>query len=418
MRFSKNSRIPAPAAVVLEALHLREPQFAGLRALTDAQWREALKFANRAQIKLPLRRCAREAMPSWVRELTDCNAANNLERLRRIQELYQTLDTQLRRTGIEYIALKGLTQCRLSGIEPADRVQYDIDLYTPPAQAAAARDAVIALGYEPLQSMEKFPTDHIPALIRKTGWEWRGDYFDPEIPLAVEIHFQFWNERTECLRAAGINGFWERRVVSDAGRAHIPALALVDTLGYSATHLLKHVLQGSAKPFHIYELARSLERYADDAAFWKQWRELHSPELRRLEAAMFLLAAEWFGCSISPAATEEIDRLPAATRAWFGSSSETPAVAMFHATKHELWLHLSLLDSRRDRLTVLRRRLLPTTMPGPIDAVHIPECELVWRRRALKQIRYAAYVAGRARHHAASLARLIASAPKFGVTRR
>ena len=35
-------------------------------------------------------------------------------------------------------------------------------------------------------------------LIRKTGWKWREDYFDPEMPTAVELHFAFWNERAEC----------------------------------------------------------------------------------------------------------------------------------------------------------------------------------------------------------------------------
>jgi len=62
----------------------------------------------------------------------------------------------------------------------------------------AAR-AVAKLGFVPLENMDRFPTDHLPAMIRKTGWEWGGDYYDPAMPLAVEIHFRFWNESLERL---------------------------------------------------------------------------------------------------------------------------------------------------------------------------------------------------------------------------
>ena len=54
----------------------------------------------------------------------------------------------------------------------------------------------------------------------------------------------------------------------------------------------------------------------------------------------------------------------------------------------------SLLDSPWDALAVARRRLLPLNLPGPVDAVHIPESELTWRRRALKRVRYVRHVKG------------------------
>ena len=57
--------------------------------------------------------------------------------------------------------------------------------------------------------MEDFPTDHLPVLIRRTGWEWRGDFFDPDIPMGVELHFQFWNPRLERLPAPDTDRFDE-----------------------------------------------------------------------------------------------------------------------------------------------------------------------------------------------------------------
>ena len=97
------------------------------------------------------------------------------------------------RLPVDFVALKGITQCDLFGIRPEDRAQSDIDLYCPRETVDAARDALIAAGYQPIAGLEAFPTDHLPALMRPTPWKWRGDFFDPEMPLAIELHFQFWN---------------------------------------------------------------------------------------------------------------------------------------------------------------------------------------------------------------------------------
>jgi MFS family permease len=396
--------IPRGAAAALAALHLREPKLDELAGLSDAEWGDALNFTDRSQLTLPLRSsAARESMPAWVRERTGACAARNLEKLRRLEEQYRALDKCLKAADVDYLALKGLAHCPEFGASASDRMQYDIDLYTPRERVYAARDAVIALGFVPLESMESSPTDHLPALIRKTGWEWRGDFFDPEIPIAVELHFRFWNERLERLRAPGVEEFWPRRVRRQVAGVEMGALCPVDALGFASLHLLKHVVQGSGRASHIYEVARFLDARADDDDFWNAWRALHSPELRRLEAAMFRLAREWFGGQVGPAAEEEMERLPVATQRWFDEFAASPAQRIFHPAKDELWLHLSLLDSPWDALAVARRRLLPMSLPGPVDAIHIPESELTWKRRALRRARYLRHMARRVGHHAQTL---------------
>ena len=65
--------------------------------------------------------------------------------------------------------------------------------------------------------------DHLPRMIRKTGWKWREDYFDPEMPTAVELHFSFWNERVECFSAGDLTPFWARRVVREVAGLQLPA---------------------------------------------------------------------------------------------------------------------------------------------------------------------------------------------------
>ena len=391
-------RLPGFARAVLAALDLRDPRRDALGRLSEQEWRAALDYCDRARLTLALREAAGDAMPPWVRERTDQNAAANLLRLAALEENYRAVAGWLQAAGVEFVALKGITHGALFGVGREIRMQYDIDLFCPRESGRAAEAALLERGYQPMEGMESVPTDHLPALVPKNGWVWRGDFFDREIPTPVEIHFRFWNEDLERLPAPGTEEFWMRRTTHAAAGIDLPVLAPPDALAYAALHLLKHVLRRSAHPFHVYELACILEARAADAAFWDEWRELHAPGLRRLEAVSFRLAHEWFACGLAPIARQEIEALPAATGAWFAEFAASPAGRFFHHGKDELWLHLSLLASRRDRWRVARQRLLPAS-PPPSMAGYTPAGDTAWRRRG----RYLAHAAQRLRHHALAL---------------
>ncbi len=405
--------IPEGPRAVLAALHLTEPDREGLSRLSDAAWAEALAFADRTRLPLAVRRAAPQAgLPRWVRQRLEHNAAGNRERIRCIREIYREMQTRLAAAGIAFVALKGLTHCpHFCAAE--ERPQYDIDLYVPPAAAQAAQDVFLAWGYEPIRGMDSFPTDHLPALIRKTGWEWRGDYFDVEIPLAVEIHVRFWNEKLERLPAPGVEQFWERRIVREVAGLELPVLDAADALGYAALHFLRHLLQGSARPFHAYELACFLDARAGDAAFWQRWQQCHAPALRRLEAVSFRVAQKWFGSRGGPCVEAEIETLPEDVQAWLETFATAPLAAQFRPNKDELWLHLSLLHSLSDCLRVVRRRLLPLQIPGPVDAVFVPDSQMSYRRRLLQQVRRARFAARRAAHHLRVLPGVLVSGARW-----
>jgi MFS family permease len=396
--------LPNGPAAALAALHLAEPELRAIRRLTDRDWRRALDYCDRSHLTLALRRAARDAMPDWVREQTDRNAAQNQQRLRRTEEAYRAVAQCLTTHGIEFLALKGIAHCAQFGTTAAERVQYDIDLFSPPESVHAAEVALRELGYERIPRMENFPTDHLPTLIRKTGWEWRGDFFDIDIPLSVELHFRFWNDAVERLPAPGTDEFWGRRGRLRVADVDLDVLRLPDALAYAGLHFLRHVLRGDTIAFHAYEIARFLDTRSEDGQFWDEWSALHSPPLRRLQAVAFRLAAEWFGCRVAPALEREMAALPSATELWFADFATAPASSQFNSNKEELWLHLSLIEARLDRLSVARRRLLPGNLPQDGGAVHVPRNELTWRKRARYKLRHFAYVARRARRHAVSLA--------------
>jgi predicted MFS family arabinose efflux permease len=395
---------PGPRAV-LAALHLYEPWSLGLKELTEREWREALSFCDRSRLTLLFRDAAAGFMPDWALERTNRDAVKNASRLKTVLGLHRNLEQWISAEGIETLILKGVTQYPDYCERLESRAQYDVDLFCGRAGVDTAQNALIARGYEPMASAESRPADHLPTLIRKTGWEWRGDFFDPEIPLAVELHFQFWDVRTERLPAPGVEEFWSRRIAREIAGMQFTTLHPVDALGYASLHFLRHVLRGSLALCQAYELAYFLNSRAKDEAFWEAWRVWHSPALRRLEAVSFHLAQSWFGGQACERAQEEVAALPEMTKAWFDSFALSPVTGLYGSNKDELWLHLSLLESRRDVISVARRRLLPGRLPGPVDAVYIPEREMTWRRQALKQARYAAYMASRFRHHVFALPR-------------
>ena len=416
--WARDRRLPPGIRAVLASLHLSHPERETLRSLDERAWQAALSFCDRTQLTLVFGRAAGGQLPEWVRARIERNLRDNTERLEQARAAALEIDGAFHAAGVEYAVLKGFTQSPRYVPDPRLRVQYDLDLYCPPEPLLRAREVLLGLGYEPLRGFESYPLDHLPAMVRKTGWQWRGDYFDPGMPVSVDLHFRFWDEATERLEAPGLDAFWERRTGYAGGGRCLPVLDPADALGYTALHLLRHVLRGSLRPYHAYELACFLHAHAADEAFWNRWTELHQPRLKRLEAVAFQLAAEWFGCRLPGAAAEQVEALPEETRLWFERSGAAPVRGLIRPNKDELWLHLALLASAGDKLRVLRRRLLPVLIPAPVDAVHVPEAEKTlavrWRARA----KYSAWVAGRAGYHLRTLApALVEGARWWNVTR-
>jgi hypothetical protein len=337
-----------------------------------------LAFADRAQLTLLLSRLVQNPH-------IDSALARNTQRVAKIAAEYAEIAPRF-----DHVVLKGFTHVPEFIDDLRLRVQYDLDLYVPRAEAGKAREALTVLGYQPIQGTESLAMDHLPAMVRKTGWKWRGDFFDPEIPTSIEVHFQFWDTSTERLRAESLDDFWSRR------ESH--QLALVDKLGYAALHLTRHLLRGNVRAFHVWELANFLNSH-HAPEFWREWQRVHPPSTRRLESVAFLLAKQWFACRVPHLVEDSIDRLSPSIHRWFEIYGWSPIEGIFAPNKDELWLHMALLDSRFDRFDVLRRRLIPMSPPGPVDAVYTPEDQLTLGRRITRTARNFGYAASRALHH-------------------
>jgi predicted MFS family arabinose efflux permease len=360
--------LPPHVTAVMEALSFGDSRRDGLRSMADLEWKHILSHWGFVRLTLPLRHRFGDDLPLWVREQIDRNIEDNTERFRRIQMAYGEIAAALCEAGVEHVVLKGFAQWPATMESPRVRAQSDIDLYCPPESIFRARDVLVGLGYESDQGGEHQDTDHLPAMSRKSDYQWRGNHFDPGLPAGVDLHFRLWNKSLTRLDPKGLDDFWGRRVERQIGDFCFPALHQADSLAYAGLHALRHLLLGGLLPYHVYEIAWFLHASADHGDFWREWREQHDDSLRPLEAVSFLLAKDWFNCRLPQEADEEAVRLPAAVRQWFEDSGHCAVADLIRPNKDALWLHLSLLASVSDKRSVFFSRLFPTPVP-PMQAV-------------------------------------------------
>ena len=387
----------------MAALRFDEPSTDALERLDDDDWQECLDACDESRLTLLLAEHALDAMPEAVVERVSRNLADNRRRLRRLEHDYLRVAIQLGSAGLDHVLLKGFSQEPLFAPDRTRRPQYDVDLYFRGASIHRARDVIADLGYEVMPGQRTANVDHLPAMIQPTGWRWKGDHFDPEIPAILELHFQLWDEWTERIAVPGIDDLWNRRTTRELDGQAIPVLAPPDQLGYNALHVLRHMLRGDVRAFHVYELAYFLEKYREDHALWGHWSDLHDPRFRALQCVPFLLARVWFGCRLPRVVGEHAASLPGNVHRWFDTYGTSLLSTRFRPNKDELWLHLSLLRGLPNKLRVTRRRLFPVTMPGPVDAVFVRPEEQSFNARMAARARYVHHVARRAWFHLRSL---------------
>ena len=311
------SRIPQNVTALLQALRFREARIDALRRLDDPQWTSLLVFSDLSHLTLLLPQLPEGIVPDWVAARVRRNCQDNARRFDCIRAAYLELAHALRAAGVDHLVLKGFAQYPGYVADPRLRMQSDIDLVCPPESIPAARDALAALGYEASSRLGHGPSDHLPPMVRQTGWQWRGNAFDPEMPPSVELHYCLWNDSVERFAVPGSDQFWSRRVLHrldgaspDLDDFEFPALHPVDKVGYSALHILRNLLRRDWVIHQVYELARFLHLNAQDTSFWTSWRKLHSDRMRSLQTISCILATAWFGCDLPPEIVAEVEFLP------------------------------------------------------------------------------------------------------------
>jgi Uncharacterised nucleotidyltransferase len=356
------SKIPP---FLLEALQFQNARWDTLHKVADTEWERVLSDWHVIRLTLPLREVCGDELPTWVRERIDVFLGDNALRFEQIKRKYAQAAEALKAAGVEHVVIKGFSLWPSYAEHPKVRPQSDIDLYCTPETISRARDALLSLGYTSPHLRTVLRSDHLSPLLPSHSWVWRGNYFDPEIPIAFELHFCWWDNETNRIRPQGLEQFWPRRVMVDIDGFHFPALDPVDNLGYTALNLLRSLLRQFPAVEQVYGLARFLHIRADDGAFWQRWRSLHHGSLRSLEAISFRLASEWFGCRLPDEVCEEVSQLAPSVHQWFRHFSSSAHSSRVAGREDGVWLHLALLDSLTDKFAILFQRVAPLPARAP-----------------------------------------------------
>ena len=261
---------------------------------------------------------------------------------------YQEAARAFRDTGLEFAVLKGFSHCPRFVSDPRHRPQGDLDLFF--AEEQVEHGVRVALGFRIRAHRPGDPHPHESSahIDSQDGLGVARRFLrSRRSPVSLELHFSTLGTADGALRARRVGGSSGSGARAGKWTACASRACIRPTRSrYAALHMLRHLLRGSLRPSHVYELAWMLHHSADASVFWNTWRELHDASLRRLEAICFALAQRWFDCRMPAAAREEIERLPAPSEALAGGvCAGRRSPARFHPNKDELWLHWSLLDS-------------------------------------------------------------------------
>lgn len=406
--------VPHHVRVIFSSLKFRGARPEELVTLSDPEWKDILARWDLDRFTMPLRQTWGDALPDWVRAKIDRDIQGNSSRFERIKADYSEIATAIREAGVEHLVLKGFSQWPGYVEHPRLRPQSDIDLYSPPESIIRARDALAGLGYKPAGWIGPGPSDHIQPMIQMTDWKWRGDFFDPEIPIAVELHFRLWDQESSGVGPKDLDQFWSRRVVRILDEISFPSFNPVDGLGYFSLHILRDLLRGYLRTANLFELARFLHTKANDESFWTSWLELHEPSLRSLQAISCRLAGHVFDCQLSDAVQSEIDCMPVAVNAWFERFSDSPLNNEFKWNKDLIWLNLSLLKSSREKRGLFFNRLFPPRITQE-DAPYIYKTgdDESKYTPLQKRSKHLAYLASRVGYHARILPRSLLNGARW-----
>jgi Uncharacterised nucleotidyltransferase len=395
------SHMPREVAALMAALQHNFEDTSQLQQLGDEEWDKLLTFTDRAHLTLSLAQFDWKGFPLWVMERLETNLADNSLRFERVKATYQEAAAALNSAGVEHIVLKGFTQSSEFVRNPRLRAQSDVDLYVPPEMIGRAQKALESIGYRMDQILDYSRADHLPTLIRPNNSRWRGNYFDPAMPLSIELHFVLWNKRVAQFSVPEIDSYWERRIRRRIEDMSFWSLNPVDHLGYFALHILRNIFAGEWVVNLTYELSAFLHHHAQDDAFWEEWSRTHSPQLRTLEMIAIYEAKAWFDCDLHPTVEQEFARLPVPIAKWLERFAGSPLDVMFQQNKDFVWLHAAFLDSFERKRKFLFRTLIPTKVPGRNDpVVRMKNRQMPAFRAIQPRFPYLSYLLGRLGTHA------------------
>jgi hypothetical protein len=400
------------------------PHHSFTTSLSEHQWEIYLKKLDSAgmifHFLLKLRqRGDFDKIPDRVQVRLTKNLQDQTDRHVLISREFLEWNRLLQEEKIRYICLKGLTVFPDFVDDSIHHIQSDHDFLVHPVDLKRANAAFLGLGFEALDSHSGLSVDHLPTLIKSSGWQWKGNFYDPEIPRAIELHFRLWDAEFEGISINSLEGVWQDLIVREVSGIRIPVLSRQDALTYAVMHAFRHLLRNDLRLSHLYELAFFLNRSATDISFWNTFGEKlkQCATSLKVAAAMFQLARHCFEPEVSPFVHELVARhLTLASQLWIKKYGRREALSSYRQSKSGLFLQITFASTRREGWSKIRKKLLPQHLPPKYLGIKIPEGQKTTLQRSREAFHFLGQICKRSIFHACSLLVFVIRLPLWNLS--
>jgi putative nucleotidyltransferase-like protein len=385
----------------------------------EDQWREALAFADTAGLTLFLRANLKrrgdfQRLLDSIQQGLEQRFQDNVVRTRAVcQELIE-FNRLLQAQNIRYLNLKGQVLYPDFVDQRENRLQYDHDFLIDAQDLEKAYALFLNLGYSPLLSSPKLAVGHLPSLVRKTDWKWKGNLFDPAIPRAVELHFQLWDSEFDRIPIRALDDAWRNSGLTAFQSVSVPVLSREQTLLYSVLHSFRHLLRNDLRLAHLYEIGYFLHRRCEDSSFWAGFLKsiLTCSNSCRATATMFELARRTFDAEPAPMVRQFLsEHLSPAAAMWIKKYGVQESIHCYRRSKSAVFLHLDFVEGLIEKSVVIGRKFIPRHMPVSSFGVQTPVEQQNRRFHSFKLLHDSSQLVRRALFHAVTLASFLFQLP-------
>jgi putative nucleotidyltransferase-like protein len=299
-------------------------------------------------------------LPEGIRVRLQQNLAENRTRTAALFEEATVISSEMRRHGISFALLKGISLTPESVPDCALRWQIDLDLLVAACDATAARHILANFGYG------------LHAVCGNTMEFSAGQSSAPDIRKIYRVHSQRSLEVHMLSTKPGRNGQRMDRLaraqLRNFGGAIIPTLSSPDILVQQALHLFKHLCGEHTRASWVLEFHRHIEARRNDAGFWNEVERIAAVEPQAelaLGASMLLSSLIFADPAPVPFAQAMVERLPHKVRLWVESFGARVLLADSPGNKLYLILRQELRGGGSNR-PAIRRLVFPAHLPPPI----------------------------------------------------
>lgn len=389
-----------------------------LLSANESAWQRGLVITDAAGLTFHLLATLRQhghfpLLPLSIQERLEGNERDHTARVMAVSQEFAEFNRLLQSRSVRYLALKGLT-CWPGFVDRLEhRVQYDHDFLIAEPNLTEARQLFEELGYSPLAPNSRLPVDHLPTLVKRSGWVWRGNLYDLEIPRAIELHFRLWDPDFDLIPIRFPDDHWDRAVFVKVPGMVVPTLCREHALLYGVLHAFRHLLRNDLRLSHLYEIAYFVHHQAGDDSFWSSFvgQSKHCAQTLKVAATIFFLAGHCFGNRTCPILDQLLrEHLPAAAALWIEQFGRAEAMQCFRKSKSAFLLHWAFVEGPA-KWSLLRRRWAPRHLPLPSFGIQVPRQNRDLGFRVKHRLLYITQLVKRAGFHLSQLGRFLVAFP-------